>query len=65
MSYRPARLHKLAELKPWNRFLGFTKVLKYRLSVTVRGQAAQDKEAKEAGETGIHERYSSHDRQVI
>jgi len=30
-SYRPARLHKLAESIPWNRFLGSIKVLKYRL----------------------------------
>jgi hypothetical protein len=22
LSYRPARLHRLAELMPWNRFLG-------------------------------------------
>ncbi len=26
MSYRPARLHSLAELVPWNRFLGSLKV---------------------------------------
>jgi hypothetical protein len=25
-SYRPARLHRLAELIPWNRFLGSLKV---------------------------------------
>ncbi len=25
LSYRPARLHSLAELFPWNRFLGFVK----------------------------------------
>jgi hypothetical protein len=27
LSYRPARLHSLAELIPWNRFLGSLKVL--------------------------------------
>jgi hypothetical protein len=26
LSYRPARLHRLAELVPWNRFLGSLKV---------------------------------------
>ena len=29
LSYRPAKLHSLAELVPWNRFLGFLKVLKF------------------------------------
>jgi hypothetical protein len=31
LSYRPARLHRLAESILWNRFLGTLKVLKYRL----------------------------------
>jgi hypothetical protein len=31
--YRPAILHRLGESVPWNRFLGFLKVKKYRLSV--------------------------------
>ncbi len=32
LSYRPAaRLHRLVESIPWNRFLGSLKVLKYRL----------------------------------
>jgi hypothetical protein len=31
MSYRPARLHRLAELITWNQFLGSIKVKKYRL----------------------------------
>ncbi len=31
LSYRPARLHRLAELVPWNRFLSFQKVKKYHL----------------------------------
>ncbi len=26
LSYRPARLHRLAEFIPWNRFLGFINV---------------------------------------
>jgi hypothetical protein len=26
LSYRPARLHRLAELNPWNRFLGSLEV---------------------------------------
>jgi hypothetical protein len=26
LSYRPARLHRLAELMPWNRFLGSLKL---------------------------------------
>jgi hypothetical protein len=30
LSYRPARLHRLAELIPWNRFLGSLKVKKIR-----------------------------------
>jgi hypothetical protein len=31
LSYRPARLHRLAEFIPWNRFLGSINVLKYGL----------------------------------
>jgi hypothetical protein len=31
--YRPARLHKLAALIPWNRFLGSLKVKKFGLGV--------------------------------
>jgi hypothetical protein len=31
LSYRPARLHRLAELIPWNRFQGFINVEKYGL----------------------------------
>jgi hypothetical protein len=31
LSYRPARLHNLAELVPWNRFLGSLKVQKFWL----------------------------------
>jgi hypothetical protein len=31
LSYRPARLHRLVELIPWNRFLSFLKIEKYRL----------------------------------
>jgi hypothetical protein len=27
LSYRPARLHRLGKLIPWNRFLGSSKVL--------------------------------------
>ncbi len=34
MSYRPARLHSLAELVPWNRFLLF-KSLKIRALATI------------------------------
>jgi hypothetical protein len=30
LSYRPTRLHSLAELVPWNRFLGSLKVKKIR-----------------------------------
>ncbi len=30
LSYRPARLHRLAESIPWNRFLGSINVLKIR-----------------------------------
>jgi hypothetical protein len=30
LSHRPARLHRLAESIPWNRFLGSLKVKKYR-----------------------------------
>jgi hypothetical protein len=33
--YRPARLQRLAESIPWNRFLGPIKVYKYRLSMGV------------------------------
>jgi hypothetical protein len=32
-SYRPTRLHRLAELIPWNRFLGSFKVKKFGLRV--------------------------------
>jgi hypothetical protein len=31
LSYRPARLQRLVESIPWNRFLGSIKVQKYRL----------------------------------
>jgi hypothetical protein len=31
VSYRPARLHRLAEMIPWNRFLGSSKVKKFGL----------------------------------
>jgi hypothetical protein len=31
LSYRPARLHMLTELVPWNRFLGYKKVKKFGL----------------------------------
>jgi hypothetical protein len=31
LSYRPVRLHRLAELIPWNRFLGSLKVKKFGL----------------------------------
>jgi hypothetical protein len=33
LSYRPARLHSLAELVLWNRFLGSLKVYKFGLSL--------------------------------
>jgi hypothetical protein len=33
VSYRPARLHRLAESIPWNRFLGSMNVYKYGLSI--------------------------------
>jgi hypothetical protein len=33
MSYRPPRLHRLAESILWNRFLGSLKVLKYCLCI--------------------------------
>jgi hypothetical protein len=33
LSYRPARLHRLAESIPWNRFLGSIKILKYQLRI--------------------------------
>jgi hypothetical protein len=36
LSYRPARLHRLAEFVPWNRFLGVIKVLKNRALVAKR-----------------------------
>jgi hypothetical protein len=32
LSYRAAKLHRLAELIPWNRFLGSLKIEKFRLS---------------------------------
>ena len=31
MTYWPARLHRLAELIPWNRFLGFLNVYEFGL----------------------------------
>jgi hypothetical protein len=31
--YRPAKIHRLLESIPWNRFLGPIKVLKYRLRI--------------------------------
>jgi hypothetical protein len=36
LSYRSARLHKLAELIPLNRFLGSLQVKKYRLTTESR-----------------------------
>jgi hypothetical protein len=43
LSYRPARLHILAELVPWNRFLDSLKVKKFGLSteMTADGGYAQ------------------------
>jgi hypothetical protein len=38
LSYRPARLHSLAEIVPWNQFLGSLKVLK--IGLWVRGVSA-------------------------
>jgi hypothetical protein len=35
LSYRPARLHRLAKLIPWNRFLGSLKVKKFGLRVWI------------------------------
>jgi hypothetical protein len=35
LSYRPARLHRLAELMLWHRFLDSINVLKYGWSVLV------------------------------
>jgi hypothetical protein len=35
LSYRPSKLHRLAESIPWNRFLGSRKVKKYRLCTGV------------------------------
>ena len=37
LSYWPARLHRLAELIPWNRFLGSLKVYKFRLWIGILG----------------------------
>jgi hypothetical protein len=40
LSYRPARLQRLAELIPWNRFLGcLQKRLKLRAQYTIHGDA--------------------------
>ncbi len=36
LSYRPARLHRLAKFIPWNRFLGSINVWKYRLCLQVQ-----------------------------
>jgi hypothetical protein len=33
LSYRPAKLHRLAEFIPWNRFLGSMNVWKYGLRI--------------------------------
>ncbi len=38
LSYRPARLHRLAEFIPWNRFLGSMNVLKIRAQKTKKGK---------------------------
>ncbi len=35
LSYRPTRLHRLAEFIPWNRFLGSINVNKYGLRLPV------------------------------
>jgi hypothetical protein len=35
LSYRPARLHRLAKFIPWNRFLGSINVLKYGLCILI------------------------------
>ncbi len=47
LSYRPARLHRLAEVIPWNRFLGSIKVKQIRAQGAVpskeyRGESSQD-----------------------
>jgi hypothetical protein len=35
---QPARLHRLAKLTPWNRFLGYLKALKFGLSSNLYGR---------------------------
>jgi hypothetical protein len=59
LSYRPARLHSLAELVPWNRFLGSLKVSKFGLrcchapeSKGCGVQAASSGEGVPLGRTG-------------
>jgi hypothetical protein len=39
LSYRPARLHMLAEFIPWNQFRGPTNIYKYGLSTLLMGSS--------------------------
>jgi hypothetical protein len=41
--YRPARLHRLAELIPWNRFLGSSKVKKFRAGIFKESMGARNR----------------------
>ncbi len=42
LSYRPVRLHMLAELIPWNRFLGLLKVQKFGLRLVSEEELKSD-----------------------
>ncbi len=52
LTYRPARLHRLVESFPWNRFLGSTKVNKFGLWLTPEEAASTAKTPRGASQQG-------------
>jgi hypothetical protein len=56
LSYRPARLRSMAELLPWNRFLGSLKVLKFGLRNTGEEVSCEDKGNVVPAESGVEVR---------
>jgi hypothetical protein len=56
LSYRPARLHRLAELIPWNRFLGSLTIRALTTMAAGRWNGAQDRGEVVGGGGAAHNR---------
>ncbi len=57
LSYRPTRLHRLAEFIPWSQFLGSINVYKYGLRIT--GSLGLELVWREKPEVGTEEIYEA------